>query len=78
VPEVTRTRIPRTPVNRQEYTAWVMACPATLVTIDTSDGDRKERFMDEHRTWAPDLEQLDERQAQRFREEMFSTLSAEK
>src|SRR5918998_2086716 len=38
----------------------------------------KERFRDEHRHWAPDLEQLDERQAQRFLEEMFSTLSAEK
>ena len=68
MPEVTRTRIPRTLVNRQEYTAWVMARPATLDTIDTSDGDRKERFMDEHRHWVPDLEQLDERQAQRFLE----------
>ena len=38
----------------------------------------KERFRDEHRHWAPDLEQLDERQAQRSLEEMFSTLSAEK
>jgi hypothetical protein len=53
-----------------------MLRPAPLGTIDTSGGHRKEHFVDDQPV--PNLEEMDERQAKRFLEEMFSTLSAEK
>ena len=53
-----------------------MPRPAPLDTLDTSVDDRKERFVDDQRV--PNLEEMDERQAERFLAEMFSVLSAEK
>jgi SnoaL-like domain len=53
-----------------------MPRPATLDIIDTSGGDRKEQFVDDQ--LVPNLEEMDEQQAERFLVEMFSVLSAEK
>ncbi len=53
-----------------------MPRPALLDTIETNRDRREERFVDDQRV--PNLEQMDEQQARRFLEEMFSTLSAEK
>jgi SnoaL-like protein len=49
---------------------------AVLITFDTKSGEREERVMDDKPV--PNLAEMDERQARRFLEEMFSTLSAEK
>ena len=54
-----------------------MLRPEAVDTIDASSGDRKERYVDD-RPVVPDLEQMDEQQARRFLEELFTTLSAEK
>ncbi len=45
-------------------------------TIDTSGGHREERFVDDQPV--PNLEEMDEQQAERFLEELFTTLSAQK
>jgi hypothetical protein len=50
--------------------------PAALATLDTRSGEREERFVDDQRV--PDLEEMDEQQAQQFLTELFSVLSAEK
>jgi hypothetical protein len=50
--------------------------PASPDTVGTSGGDRKERIVDERPV--PNLAEMDERQARRFLEELFTTLSAEK
>jgi hypothetical protein len=63
-------------VDRRKYAAWVRPHPAPLDIIDTNIDRREERFVDEQRV--PDLGQMDGQQAQRFLEEMFTTLSAEK
>jgi hypothetical protein len=64
-------------VNSQKYAAWVLLRPEAVDTIDASSGDRKEQSVDD-RPVVPDLEQMDEQQARRFLEELFTTLSAEK
>ncbi len=53
-----------------------MPRPAPLDNIDTSGGDRKGQFVDDQ--LVPNLEEMDEQQAERFLVEMFSVLSAEK
>jgi hypothetical protein len=63
-------------VDRRKYAAWARPHPAPLNIIDTNIDRREERFVDEQRV--PDLGQMDEQQAKRFLEEMFTTLSAEK
>jgi hypothetical protein len=50
---------------------------AALTTLDTRDGEREERVMNEQHYRAPNLEELDEQQARRFLTELFSDLSAE-
>src|SRR5918994_2915954 len=50
---------------------------ATLTTLDTRDGEPEERVVDEQHHRAPNLQELDEQQAQRFLTELFSNLSAQ-
>ena len=53
-----------------------MLRPAPLDTSDASGGYREQHFVDEQQV--PDLKEMDEQQAKRSLEQMFTTLSAEK
>ena len=50
---------------------------AALATLDTRDGERVERVMNEQHHRAPNLDEMDEQQARCFLTELFSDLSAE-
>ena len=75
-PNFRESLFPRARVNKKEYATWTMRRSAALTTLDTRNGKREERFMDEQDR-ASNLEKMDEQQARRFLTELFSDLSAE-